>query len=125
MAYHPFGDPQLLAVESTLTQDPESLKWVVEFRVVVNKLGDLHRFVDDDDQFSHVATPMDDRITPLLPARNDEGWGRLDHIRLRLPTQSQAQEAYNGILRSLDEYLSSKKALDDVNMVQTETYEFS
>ena len=124
MVYHPFGQPEMLGVDATITQDPSTLKWVVEFDVRVNLVGDLHRFVDDQNHFSHVATPMDDQVTPILPARSEEGWGRLSNIRLQLPNQSQADEAYHGILRSLDEYVSSKVALDDPNMVPAETYEF-
>ena len=122
--YYPFGDPEMVGVEATLTQDPTTFQYLVEFKCTVNKLGDVHRFIDDGDCFSHVASPADDRQVPILPSREERGWGRTDHIRFVFGNAQQAEEAFIGVLRSLDEYVSSSMALDDTQLEPTETIEF-
>ena len=125
--YLPFDEDGLIEIEISVTQN-EDYDWEVEAQVLQNLVFDdqddprrLARFVDQSGSFSHIMSPVDDMWTPLLPNRNDEGMGCLDHIRFVLSDHDKAQEAYNGILADLDEYILSKKAMADDQMVEAET----
>jgi len=125
--YLPYGEDGLIELEISLTQN-EDYKWVVEAEILQNKVFQdqdspqvLARFVDRSGSFSHVASPMDDKWVPVLPDRNEEGYGSLRHIKLVLSTQAEAQESYDGILACLDEYIMTMKAMTDEHMEEAET----
>lgn len=126
--YLPFGEDGLIEIEISLQQN-EDRYWEVEAEVLQNKVFEdqddprrLARFVDQSGHFSHIMSPVDDRWVPMLPGRNSEGFGCLNHIRLVLTTYEKAKETYDGILADLDEYILSKKAMADDQMEEAETF---
>lgn len=125
--YLPFDEDGLIEIEISLTQN-EDYDWVVEAEVLQNLVFPdqdsprrLARFVDYSGSYKGVMTPVSDRWVPMLPQRNDDGIGCLKHVRLVLHDQAKAQEAYNGILADLDEYILTMKAMADDQLEEAET----
>jgi hypothetical protein len=125
--YLPFDEDGLIEIEISITQN-EDYDWVVEAEILQNLVFPdqddprrLMRFTDYSGSYKSVMSPVDDRWVPALPNRNEDGVGCLKHIQLVLPTQAKAQEAYNGILADLDEYILTMKAMDDSQLEEAET----
>lgn len=123
--YLPFGQSSLLIVQVDEYQTPDGY-WNLGLRCVGNELGDLHRFVYNQDTFYGIASPMDDVGVPIAPAVSDEGTSRTSEVLIRL-SQDRAhllREAREGVLAGLDEYIRSKILFRD-HMTQAETYSFA
>lgn len=125
--YLPYDEDGLIEIEISITQN-EDYDWVVEAEILQNLVFPdqddprrLARFVDYSGSYKGCMSPVDDRWVPELPNRNDDGIGCVSYVQLVLPSQDKAQEAYNGILADLDEYILSMKAMADDQMQEAET----
>jgi len=97
----------------------------VEVRCLSSLVGDTYRFVCSRDSYWCVASPVDDVGVPVTPEYSADDLTRVDSIKLRHRDAQELATFLTNLRLDLDEYVRTKKAMDDSKMHDAETYQIS
>jgi hypothetical protein len=119
----PFGRDDILQVE-IVTKTQEDGYTEIGFSILSSTIADIYRFSYNQLNVLFISNPVTDDGIPVYPVLNEDGETRTDKIKIII-SDDKVQETIDGVLSDLDEWIRSKFALSDQNLIEGTTYSFT